>query len=296
MTAAGSSAGSRSLLSAEQLTRTFGSFTAVSDVNFTVEPGEVVGLLGANGAGKTTVIRMLIGLLVPSTGRALLLGQEPSLEVRRHLGYVPQSMGLYTDLTVTENVRFSAGAFGVEPATLRPPLIALADRLVGDLSLGLQRQLAFVIALQHRPDVLVLDEPTSGVGPLSRAHLWDTIRDQADDGTGVLITTHYMAEATECDRLLLMFQGKLIAQGSERDVVGDTTAIEVETDSWAAAFEALAAADQPVTLFGRGVRIADSDPDAVREILGAAGVEARLAEVPATLEERMASLASRGTL
>ncbi|MFZ2382272.1 MAG: ABC transporter ATP-binding protein [Candidatus Nanopelagicales bacterium] len=291
-----SSARPQSLLSAEQLTRTFGSFTAVSDVNFTVEPGEVVGLLGANGAGKTTVIRMLIGLLVPSAGRALLLGKEPSLEVRRHLGYVPQSMGLYTDLTVAENVSFSAQAFGVAPAQLRPPLDGLADRLVADLSLGLQRQLAFVIALQHRPDVLVLDEPTSGVGPLSRAHLWDTIREQADNGTGVLITTHYMAEASECDRLLLMFQGKLIAQGSERDVVGDTSAIEVETDSWAAAFEALVNADQPVTLFGRGVRVADSRPDAVQNILAAAGVEARLTEVPATLEERMASLASRGTL
>lgn len=295
MTTTGSPAGTRALLSAEQLTRMFGSFTAVSDVNFTVEPGEVVGLLGANGAGKTTVIRMLIGLLVPTAGRALLLGQEPSLEVRRHLGYVPQSMGLYTDLTVAENVRFSAGAFGVEAAKLRAPLAGLSDRLVGDLSLGLQRQLAFVIALQHRPDVLVLDEPTSGVGPLSRAQLWDTIREQADNGTGVLITTHYMAEASECDRLLLMFEGKLIAQGSERDVVGDTTAIEVETDSWAAAFAALAAADQPVTLFGRGVRVADSDPAAVRAILGAAGVEATLAEVPATLEERMASLASRRT-
>ena len=280
------------LLQADRLSRRFGAFTAVDDVSFTVGPGEVVGLLGANGAGKTTVIRMLLGLLAPTAGRALLLGQVPDLDVRRRLGYVPQSMGLYQDLSVEHNLEFSAGSYDAPVAVLKPPLLELRDRLVGDLSLGLQRQLAFVVALQHRPEVLVLDEPTSGVGPLSRAGLWDTIRGEAEHGTGVLVTTHYMSEAAECDRLLLMFAGRLIAAGSEADLIGDTTAVAVSTQDWAAAFKVLGDAGEPVTLVGRGVRVADRDARQVARLLSDAGVPATCDQVPATIEERMASLAS----
>ncbi|MCH9816301.1 MAG: ABC transporter ATP-binding protein [Actinomycetia bacterium] len=278
-------------MAAESLTRKFGQFTAVADVSLSVAPGEVVGLLGANGAGKTTLIRMLLGLLAPSAGRALLLGEEPGREVRRELGYVPQSMGLYPDLTVLQNLEFSASTYSVPVASLPERLLPYEHRLVAELSLGLQRQLAFVVALQHKPKALVMDEPTSGVGPLSRANLWDTVREQADLGTGVLVTTHYLSEAVECDRLLLMSGGRLVAQGSQADLVGDTTALEIKTESWQDAFAALSAADQMVTLAGTGVRVADADPKAVRQILAQASVAAEVAQVPATIEERMAALA-----
>ena len=256
-----------------------------------VRPGEVVGLLGANGAGKTTLIRLLLGLLPVTAGSVELLGGAPDRERRRHLGYVPQSLGLYRDLTVGENLAFTAQAYGAAPAQLTDALRGSADVLVGELSLGLQRQVAFLAALAHAPQVLVLDEPTSGVDPLARAALWDTIREQADRGTGVLVTTHYMQEAAQCDRLLLMSRARLVAQGSEADIVGETTAAAVRTDDWAAAFAALNAAGEPVMLAGRDVRVADSDVDHLRAVLAAAGIGADVVAVAATIEERMMVLA-----
>jgi ABC-2 type transport system ATP-binding protein len=279
------------LLRTDQVTRRFGAFTAVDQVSMHVRSGEVVGLLGANGAGKTTVIRMLLGLIETTSGSVELLGGQPDRERRRRLGYVPQSLGLYDDLTVRENLSFSAQAYGVAPPALPLALTPYADVLVRSLSLGLQRQLAFLAALSHEPDVLVLDEPTSGVDALARAELWDTIRDQAERGVGVLVTTHYMQEAAQCDRLLLMSRARLVAEGSERDIVGATTAVAVRTDDWAGAFAALNAAGEPVMLAGRSIRVADSDPAILREVLQAAGITASLEPVPATIEERMMVLA-----
>lgn len=279
------------LLAAERLSHHFGDFVAVADVSLAVRPGEVVGLLGANGAGKTTVIRILLGLLLPTSGSVSLLGSAPSRDGRAHIGYVPQGLGLYESLTVSQNLGFAADAYHVPAAELTGVLAEHADTLVGDLSLGLQRQLAFMEALQHSPDVLVLDEPTSGVAPLARARLWETIRDQADRGVGVLVTTHYMQEAQQCDRLLLMSRGQLVAQGSEADLISGTTAVEVTATSWTDAFTVLVAANQPVTLVGRVVRVADGDRDVLRGILADAGIEAELRAVPATIEERMTVLA-----
>ncbi len=279
------------LVRATRVSRAFGDTLAVDDVSMDVRPGEVVGLLGANGAGKTTLIRLLLGLLPVTAGSVELLGGAPDRERRRHLGYVPQSLGLYRDLTVAENLSFTAQAYGAAPAQLTEVLRDSADVLVGDLSLGLQRQVAFLAALAHAPRVLVLDEPTSGVDPLARAALWDTIREQADRGTGVLVTTHYMQEAAQCDRLLLMSRARLVAQGSEADIVGDTTAAAVRTDDWAAAFAALNAAGEPVMLAGRDVRVADSDIDHLRAVLAAAGIGAEVVAVAATIEERMMVLA-----
>ena len=256
-----------------------------------VGPGEVVGLLGANGAGKTTLIRMLLGLIPVSSGDVELLGGPPDRVRRSALGYVPQGLGLYSDLTVEENLAFSSQAYAVAPPALPEALQGSASVLVGDLSLGLQRQVAFLAALAHSPRVLVLDEPTSGVDPLARAALWDTIRDQADAGTGVLVTTHYMQEAAQCDRLLLMSRARLVAQGSEADIIGATRAVAVRTDDWAAAFAALNAAGEPVMLAGRDVRVADADPDQIDAVLSAAGIEADVVAVPATIEERMMVLA-----
>lgn len=279
------------LIEAEGLGRVFGSFVAVEDVSFAVQPGEVVGLLGANGAGKTTVIRMLLGLLEPSSGEARLLGAAPSQQNRAALGYVPQGLGLYQELTAAENVAFSAGAYRVEPARLSGALVGMEDRLVRDLPLGLRRQLAFVCALQHSPQALVLDEPTSGVEPLSRAHLWDTVRTEAEAGVGVLVTTHYMQEARQCDRLLLMSRGRIVGSGSEADIVGDTKVVEVSSSSWQRAFDALDAAGLPVTLAGTAVRVTGFSASEVERRLSAAGIAADVAPVPASLDERMVVLA-----
>ena len=279
------------LLRAGRVTRRFGAFTAVDDVSMQVQPGEVVGLLGANGAGKTTLIRMLLGLIAVTSGRVELLGGPPDRERRRRLGYVPQGLGLYGDLTVRENLSFSARAYDTAEPVLPPALAENADVLVRELPLGAQRQVAFLAALAHSPEVLVLDEPTSGVDALARAALWDTIRAQAEQGAGVLVTTHYMQEAQQCDRLLLMSNGQLVAQGSEADIVGSTTAVAVQTGDWAQAFAALNAAGAPVMLAGRAIRVANADPAELQAVLTAAGVEATLQPVPATIEERMLVLA-----
>lgn len=279
------------LLAARGLVKRFGATTAADDVTFSVDGGEVVGLLGANGAGKTTVIRMLLGLLRPDAGEAAVLGGPPSLTTRRGLGYVPQGLGLYAELTVSENVAFTAQAYGCAPAALPPGLAEVADRLVGGLPLGLQRRVAFVCALQHQPMVLVLDEPTSGVDPLARARLWDTVREQADAGVGVLVTTHYMQEARQCDRLLLMSQGRVVGRGSEADIVGDTTAVLVRTRRWESAFELLDEAEVPVTVAGRDVRVIGATADLVRSMLAGGGIEGEVVDVPATIDERMTVLA-----
>jgi ABC-2 type transport system ATP-binding protein len=279
------------LLRAGHVTRRFGGFAAVDDVSMQVQPGEVVGLLGANGAGKTTLIRMLLGLLAVTSGSVAMLGGPPDRQRRRRLGYVPQGLGLYGDLTVAENLRFSARAYGSASPVLPPSLRAHAGVLVRELPLGAQRQVAFLAALAHSPEVLVLDEPTSGVDALARAALWDTIRAQAEQGAGVLVTTHYMQEAQQCDRLLLMSDGRLVAQGSEADIVGSTTAVAVHTGDWAQAFAALNAAGAPVMLAGRAIRVANADPGELAGVLEAAGIEASLEPVPATIEERMLVLA-----
>ncbi|WP_108718958.1 ABC transporter ATP-binding protein [Miniimonas sp. S16] len=278
-------------LRADRVTRRFGAFTAVSGVSIEVGHGEVVGLLGANGAGKTTLMRMLLGLLPPTEGGVTMLGGPPNRERRRRVGYLPQNLGLYRDLTLAENLEFISGTYGAPVPVLPGDLAGYATTLVGAMPLGAQRQAAFLAALSHRPELLLLDEPTSGVDALARARLWDTIREQSDASVGVLVTTHYMQEAQQCDRLLLMSHGELVAQGSEADVIGDTRALSVRTDDWAATFAALNAARVPVILDSRAVRVADTDSETVRAVLDAAGLAAEIERVPATIEERMLVLA-----
>ncbi|HMK10113.1 MAG TPA: ABC transporter ATP-binding protein [Acidimicrobiales bacterium] len=273
------------------MTRRFGALTAVDGVSLEVWPGEVVGLLGANGAGKTTLIRMFLGLLSTSGGRVEVLGGTPDRERRRRLGYVPQNLGLYRDLTVSENLRFVAGSYGASIAPLGRGLARFGDVLVRDLPLGVQRQVSFLAALSHEPELLLMDEPTSGVDALSRVSLWDTIRDRSDRGVGVLVSTHYMQEARQCDRLLLMADGRLVAQGTEADIVGSMTAIEVHAHDWARAFSTLSAAGLPVMLAGRSVRVANADATQLEGILTAQGIAGRLEPVAATIEERMLMIA-----
>ena len=279
------------LAAAQGATRRFGELLAVDSVDLTVAAGEVVGLIGANGSGKTTLIRMLLGLLAPTSGHIRLFGELPSRRTRARLGYVPQTLGLYEDLTVAENLAFSAAAFGSQDATLRGDLAGARDVLVRELPLGLRRRAAFAIALGHHPDLLVLDEPTSGVDPLQRARLWDTIRASAELGAGVLVTTHHLAEAAQCDRLVVLASGRVVATGSLPDVVGDTTAVEVRTPTWEAAFTALDVAGLPVSLVGRTLRVPGNDPAVVARVLADADIPAEVGSVPASFEETFVVLA-----
>lgn len=275
------------------VTRRFRHLVAVDGVDLRVDPGEVVGLLGANGAGKTTLIRMLLGLLPASDGRVLLFGRPPSRETRRRIGYVPQGLGLYDDLTPLENLAFARAAFGGAlgelPAQVRP----LARIPVGRLPLGVQRRVAFAQALAHGPDLLVLDEPTSGVDPLARARLWETIRGAAEAGAGVLVTTHHMDEAEECDRLVVMAQGRVVGEGSVEEIVGGARVVVVESPEWERALEALEGAGLSAALVGRTLRVPSTGVEEVGHALD--GVPAILGEAGATLEERFLELTLAGT-
>jgi ABC-2 type transport system ATP-binding protein len=281
------------LASCARVTKRFGAFTAVSDVDLTVGPGEIVGLLGANGAGKTTLIRMLLGLLSATEGEVTLFGEAPSRRTRRRLGYVPQGLGLYDDLTPAENMEFSEAVFGPGGAPLPDELASYGRATVGSLPLGVQRRVAFAQALSHHPDLLMLDEPTSGVDPLGRARLWETIAEAADGGAGVLVTTHYMEEAQECARLVVMADGSVVAEGSVAEIVGGRQVVAVEAESWQAAFTALEAAGLQVALAGRGLRVPGAGPEEVSQALGR--LPASVREVPATLEERFFELTQRAT-
>ena len=204
----------------EGLTRCFGEFVAVDHVDFSIQPGEVVGYLGPNGSGKTTTIRLLLGLLEPTEGRATVLGFDAfkqSEQVRARAGYMSQKFALYNDLTVWENLSFYAGVYGISDkdrvqATL--DLLSLSGHeatLTASLAAGWRQRLALGIALVHQPKLLFLDEPTSGVDPSARRVFWDLIYDLASSGVTVFVTTHYMDEAEYCERVGIMREGKLLA-------------------------------------------------------------------------------------
>ena len=204
----------------ENLTRRFGDFTAVDHVNFAVEAGEIVGLLGPNGCGKTTTIRMLLGLLEPSDGKASVLGFDAfrqSEQVRTRAGYMSQKFALYDDLTVWENLAFYGGVYGIRDRKRIEATIALtglADHtsdLARALSAGWRQRLALAIAIVHEPRLLFLDEPTSGVDPSARRAFWDLIYEMASGGVTIFVTTHYMDEAEYCGRVGVMRDGRLLA-------------------------------------------------------------------------------------
>jgi ABC-2 type transport system ATP-binding protein len=213
------------------LRKTFGTMVAVEGLDLTIHRGEVFGLLGPNGSGKTTTIRMLCGLMVPTGGSATVVGFDvvrDAEQIRRRIGYMSQRFGLYDDLTVTENLTFYASIYGLHGAERRTRVAELLDelglrertaQLAGTLSGGWKQRLALACATAHRPAMLFLDEPTAGVDPASRRLFWQRIYALAEQGTTILVTTHYMDEAERCQRLAFLSRGKLIAVGTVAEVL-----------------------------------------------------------------------------
>jgi drug efflux transport system ATP-binding protein len=217
-------------IEAHELTRTFGTFTAVDRITFDVKPGEVFGFLGANGAGKTTAIRILTGLLRPSSGSARVAGFDVAKEsekIKHAIGYMSQKFSLYEDLTVRENATLYGGIYGLTDAEIKDRTHAMLARLqlehaantrVKSIPLGWRQKLAFSVALLHRPRVVFLDEPTGGVDPIVRRQFWELIYETAQSGMTVLVTTHYMDEAEYCDRISIMVDGRIEALGTPAEL------------------------------------------------------------------------------
>jgi ABC-2 type transport system ATP-binding protein len=296
------------------LTRTFGDFVAVDRVSFSIEGGEIFGFLGPNGAGKTTTIKMLTGLLAPSAGSARVAGQDAGSDTRalkQRIGYMSQLFSLYGDLTVSENIRLFAGLYGVRGDRFRARrawvlemagLTGHADRMTGQLHLGWKQRLALGCAVLHQPEILFLDEPTSGVDPVSRRNFWDLIDELAAGGTTILVSTHYMEEAEYCHRLALMHQGRLIALDRPRNLRQDMQVplYSLRTDDPARAVAALRSLPgvADAAMFGRALHVTlDDDTDAaalLTEGLRAAGRTCTyLAKVAPSLEDVFVDLIRR---
>ncbi len=211
------------MINVEQLTKKFGDFTAVDAISFNVNKGEIFGFLGANGAGKTTAMRMLCGLSMPTSGKATVAGFDvysQNERIKQNIGYMSQKFSLYEDLTIRENIRFYAGIYGKSNAYIKEHTARVlhrlglekeADQLVGSLPLGWKQKLAFSVAIFHEPQVLFLDEPTGGVDPIARREFWNLIYEAASTGLTVFVTTHYMDEAEYCNRLSIMVDGRIEA-------------------------------------------------------------------------------------
>ena len=231
---------SANAIDANDLTRRFGDFTAVDRISFEIRAGEVFGFLGANGAGKTTAIKMLVGLLAPTAGAAHVAGFDVRTQrddIRRSIGYMSQRFSLYGDLTIRENIRLYGGIYGLTPRLIEERtremletlgLTGNADDLVRQLPLGWKQKLAFSVALVHRPKIVFLDEPTGGVDPITRRQFWELIYLAAARGTTVLVTTHYMDEAEYCDRISIMVDGRIAALGTPAELKGKFGADSVD--------------------------------------------------------------------
>ncbi|MCC6601501.1 MAG: ABC transporter ATP-binding protein [Crocinitomicaceae bacterium] len=214
----------------ENLTKRFGNFIAADKITFEVKQGEIFGFLGANGAGKTTAIRMLCGLSIPSSGSAEVAGfdiYKQTEKIKKSIGYMSQKFSLYEDLTVLDNIRFFGGIYGLNHRQIRSKeeelirrlqLQNISKNLVGSIPLGWKQKIAFSVAMLHEPKIVFLDEPTGGVDPLTRRQFWELIYDASDKGTTLFITTHYMDEAEYCDRLSIMVDGKIAALGSPKEL------------------------------------------------------------------------------
>ena len=297
------------------LTKRFGDFVAVDQISLEAHPGEIFGFLGPNGAGKSTVIRMLCGLLRPTSGEALVAGhdvlREPE-QVRQHIGYMSQKFSLYNDLRVIENIRFFAGMYEVPAALLqeRVPwvlrmagLVGHESALTGTLAGGWKQRLALGCAVLHRPPIVFLDEPTSGVDPLSRRQFWELIQQMAGEGVTVFVSTHYMDEAEYCNRLALLLRGRMIALGTPTElklgaVKGDLMLLE--SDSLQHAIEAVKPLPEvrDAAVFGNGLHLVVADAQAaagaIRAAMAAAGASViKLEVIRPSLEDAFVALTTR---
>jgi ABC-2 type transport system ATP-binding protein len=290
----------------EQLTRRYGDFIAADQVSLTVAEGEVFGFLGPNGAGKTTTIKMLTGLVRPSSGRGTVAGLDLATEgerIKRRIGYMSQLFSLYPDLTVDENIEFAGGLHhvtGTRLAERRDWVLGMAvlteqrNRRTAELPLGWKQRLALGCALLHEPAVLFLDEPTSGVDPVARRQFWDVIRVLAEKGTTVFVSTHYMEEAEYCDRLAFMNRGRVVAMGTPDALRAQMTdpIFFIESDQAPRAVPILSERDgvREVSLFGRGLRVvltsAGEAEGRLRECLTSAGLDCRgITRIQPSLED-----------
>lgn len=283
----------------ERLVKRFGEFTAVDGISLTVERGEIFGFLGPNGAGKSTTIRMLCGLLTPTSGRASVGGFDVATQpedIRRNIGYMSQRFSLYDDLLVEENIDFFAGIYGVprERRSARKEyvlgLAGLGGRrraMTSELAGGWKQRLALGCAIVHEPPILFLDEPTSGVDPIARRSFWDLIYELSSAGHTVFVSTHYMDEAEYCHRLALMYRGRIVALGSPAELKRSLTShhlLELESSDALGSMRTLEGAPgiREVAVFGGGLHVTVDDADSARERIGAllrgAGIQVRRLE------------------
>jgi drug efflux transport system ATP-binding protein len=291
----------------KDLTRKFRTFTAVDHISFGVEVGEIFGFLGANGAGKSTTIRMLCGLLRPTSGTALVGGIDVARDpeaVKRRIGYMSQRFSLYEALTVNQNITFFGGVYGLDRETLERRRAFVLDMaglkgrentLTRDLAGGWRQRLALGCAILHQPPIVFLDEPTGGVDPLSRRQFWDLIDNLSREGVTVLVTTHYLDEAEHCHRIAIIHAGKLAALGSAtslKERFQSRPIIEITTDRPVEVMEALEALPEveKTSLFGTAVHAVlksqTVEPDSLRELLVQAGHPVRSAtRVAPSLED-----------
>jgi ABC-2 type transport system ATP-binding protein len=293
-------------IEARGLTRRFGSLVAVDHVDLTIPRARIYGFLGPNGSGKSTTIRMLCGLLEPSAGSVRVLGHEMPREaeqMRSKLGYMTQKFSLWDDLTVRENLQFMARIFGLEGAererriaqlTVEFELEQLLSQRAGTMSGGQRQRLALAAATLHRPELLLLDEPTSAVDPRSRRDFWESLFVLVDRGTTILVSTHYMDEAERCHRLAILDRGRLVGEGVPKELMAAIPAIvvEIEADDVAGARRALHEDPAVKSVAQLGTRLHalldPRSPDAggrVRSRLAESGVEAQVDIVPASLED-----------
>ena len=218
------------IISVQNLTKQFGSFTAVNNISFDVYKGEIFGFLGANGAGKTTAMKMLIGISKPTSGEALVAGFDVKTHtemVKKSIGYMSQKFSMYDDLTIKENITFFGGIYGLDRSQIKEKTTRLVaelgledtiDKLVGSLPLGWKQKLSFSVALLHEPKIVFLDEPTGGVDPITRRQFWEMIYAEAHKGTTIFVTTHYMDEAEYCDRVSIMVEGVIEALDTPKNL------------------------------------------------------------------------------
>ncbi|HKB87898.1 MAG TPA: ABC transporter ATP-binding protein [Ignavibacteriaceae bacterium] len=262
----------KNTIEVKDLTRKFGKFTAVDQVSFSVEKGEVFGFLGANGAGKSTTIKMLCGILEPTSGDALVAGfsvmNEPD-KVKKSIGYMSQRFSLYNDLTVEENINFFGGVYGLNGDELQERkkwvlqtanLEGKQKILTGSLPGGIKQRLALGTAVIHRPGIVFLDEPTSGVDPISRRNFWELINDLSAEGTTVLVTTHYLEEAEYCNNIILINAGRLIAEGNSKVLKSEyikNPIFEIECDRVVDALELMEKEDfvGETSIFGNQIHL-----------------------------------------